>query len=60
MPPSERPDTYGTGKAQRISPAADERWVKRQERKAPDVDAARRRSEHGREAQQARKAKRSA
>lgn len=28
------PDTYGTGKAQRISPAADARWVKAQERKA--------------------------
>jgi hypothetical protein len=51
------PDTYGTGKAQRISPAADARWLKQQERKAPDVDAARRRSEHGRKAQQARMAK---
>jgi hypothetical protein len=28
------PDTYGTGRAQRISYEADARWLKRQERKA--------------------------
>jgi hypothetical protein len=34
LPPDEKPDVYGVGKMQRISSAADERWLKKQERKA--------------------------
>jgi hypothetical protein len=34
MPPDEKPAVIGRGRMQRISSAADARWLKRQERKA--------------------------
>ena len=33
-PVEERPEIIGKGRLQRITPQADERWLKRQERKA--------------------------
>ena len=34
MPPQDRPELIGEGRTQRITAQADERWQKRQERKA--------------------------
>ncbi len=40
MPPDERPDTIGTSRMQRITSQADERWQRKQERKAKQSKAA--------------------